>query len=80
MKIYIEYSSLNEMPLNSREAKNKLICLNELKKISPYFNGFLLKNPSKREERILKMFWAFKKMEKTCKQQNNPMRRNKIGH
>lgn len=53
-------------PENSREAKNRLAALDYLdKQLNPNYerDQFFLRDYSKRRERLVKMYWAFKKME-----------------
>lgn len=52
---------LRRIPQNSIEAFNKLVCLREFDTM--YNSSILVPCPSKRRERILKMYWAFRKME-----------------
>lgn len=57
---------LRSTPTNSTEAKNKLICLLEnAKRRNPFYERdyFLNKEPSKRNKRLVKMYWAFKRRE-----------------
>lgn len=57
---------LDITPTNSFEAYNKLCALNYLDEMeNPHHNDFIIRKPSKRHERILKMYWTFKKMEST---------------
>lgn len=56
---------IRRTPQNSKEAYNKLICLVEqAERRDPRENKFISLPLSKRRERILKMYWAFKRMEK----------------
>ena len=55
---------LHRTPANSQEAYNKLVCLCELEtRRDPRANRFYVRPLSKRRERIVKMYWAFKKRE-----------------
>lgn len=58
---------LREIPENSIEAFNKLNCLAENnKRRNPYYRPFEYSciKRSKRYNRVLKMYWAFYRMEK----------------
>lgn len=55
---------IKQAPRNMQEAYNKLICLMQLeRRFDPNANAFTVKKPSKRRERLVKMFWAFKRAE-----------------
>lgn len=61
-----EHLSLRWMPTTVTEAKNKLICLQETnKRRNPNYgrDRFIDRKPSKRCERLVKMYWIFKKKE-----------------
>lgn len=58
-----EYLRLRRMPTTATEAKNKLICLQEInKRRNPNYEQdlFISKKPSKRNQRLVKMYWAFR--------------------
>ena len=57
---------LPRTPLDSQECYNKLVCLAEQeKRRNPNYNSFWGFQPySKRRNRIVKMYWAYKKMGK----------------
>lgn len=50
---------LPSTPLNATEAYNKLKCLQQLQRV----DTFRPLKASKRQTRIARMYWAFKKME-----------------
>lgn len=54
---------LRRTPLNALEAYNKLKCLDELQTRRDTRNTFCPRNYSKRRERLVRMLWAFRKME-----------------
>lgn len=57
---------LRQTPTNKREAQNKLTCLQELaEKHDPrYHDRINLQKPSKRQKRLLRVYWAYYMMEK----------------
>lgn len=62
-----EYLRLRHMPTTAKEAYNKIVCLYEAdKRWNPNHerDGFIGHPDSKRNTRLIKMFWAFRKMEK----------------
>lgn len=52
---------LRRMPTTQTEAYNKLVCLRELE-LKHGENKFVVPKPSKRKDRIFKMYWSFGKM------------------
>ena len=63
-----EWWRLSEAPQNSNETYKKLRCLDDLEKVydpagwkrRQFYDD---KGPSKRHDRLLKIFWAYKRME-----------------
>ena len=59
-----EWKHLHRCPINAQEAHNKLVCLCKLEQIyNPNVNKFYVAPLSKRRERLVKMFWGFRKTE-----------------
>ena len=63
-----EWYSLPKLPTNSEETANKLRCLRDLETVYDRYGqkrrGFYdPKGPSKRRKRLLKMFYAYHRME-----------------
>lgn len=54
---------IRRTPVTAAEAYNKLICLQEIE--AKHNNGDMFKmfKPSKRRDRLTKIFWAFRRME-----------------
>lgn len=66
MNIYQRMFELRRLPHSSREVKRRLDTLWELdKRFNPNFerDQFFLRGYSKRQERLVKMYWAFRRME-----------------
>ena len=58
---------LRRTPTNRIEAYNKLLCLCELeKRFDPNANSFYVRPLSKRRERLVRMYWAFRKQEEAA--------------
>lgn len=51
---------LRQTPQNAAEAYNKLVCLRELE-TKRSRNPFIVSTPSKRRNRLFKIYWAFSK-------------------
>lgn len=57
---------LRRTPTTAQEAYNKLVCLCQLEqRRDPNANRLYVKPLSKRRERIVRMYWAFRYAEKT---------------
>lgn len=57
---------LRRIPTTAQEAHNKLVCLHQLEqRRGPNADRLLSKPYSKRRERIVRMYWAFRYAEKT---------------
>lgn len=58
-----EYLFLHYTPLTAQETYNKLKCLDELQARLDTRGTFCPRNYSKRRKRLVRMYWAFRKME-----------------
>ncbi len=58
-----ENAFLRRSPKNAKEAYNKLSCLAELEERRGLVDNFIIPNLSKRRERLVKTYWAFKRIE-----------------
>lgn len=59
---WTEVLHLRQTPTNSTEAYNKLVCLRELEtRRDPAAYGFTVRPMSKRRERLVRMYWAFRR-------------------